>query len=62
MKFLPQELEQVKYKILWLYSLKNCFFVFLDERSKNGNFEWLLAEKWPWSLRGLNDNFEQWPI
>jgi len=45
MKFLPHDLRQIKYKISWLYS--NFFFVvvvFLDERNKNNNFEWFLAE------------------
>jgi len=50
MKFLPRGLIQVKYKILWLYS--KFFFFFLDEHNKNGSFQWILAEKWPWSFRG----------
>jgi len=47
MKFLPHDLIQIKYKILWLYFINMFFFVFLDEHNKNGSFEWVLAEKWP---------------
>jgi len=39
MKILPHDLRQIKYKILWLYSKKNVFFVFLDEHNKNSGFE-----------------------
>jgi len=52
MKFLPHDLKQVKYKIVRLDSKKSIFFVFLDERNRNGNFEYFLTKKWPWAFRG----------
>jgi len=39
MKFLPHNLKQIKYKILWLYSKKNIFSIFLDECSRSGSFK-----------------------
>jgi len=45
MKILPHDLKQIKYKILWLYSKKYIFFVFLNECSENGSFEWFLAKR-----------------
>jgi len=47
---LPHDLIQVEYKILWLYSKKYVYFDFFDEHNKNDSFEWVLVEKWPWSL------------
>jgi len=47
MKFLPHYLRQVNNKILRLY-----FFVFLDERNRNDNFDCFMAEKWPLFFRG----------
>jgi len=45
MKFLPRNLMQVNYKILWLDFLKKVFCDSLDECSKNGSFECFFGRK-----------------
>jgi len=52
MKFLPHDLRQVKYKILWLDSKNIYFSLFGGEHSKTSSFECFLTEKWPWAFRG----------
>jgi len=42
--------KKCKVQDLMVIFLKNFFF--LDERGKNGSFEWFLVEKWLWSFSG----------
>jgi len=43
MKFLPHDLGQVKFKILWLDSKNFFVFVFLGKCKKHGNFHCFLT-------------------
>ena len=52
MKFLPYDLRQVKYKILWLDSNFCLFVCFLRWTQQKGQFWVVIDRKWPRSFRG----------